>query len=342
MNLPVRFLHVLKQGCLRITALLIVLSFSLIGPLNTLRGASQASPQEVKVGFYILNIYDLSVATNSYYGEFYMWLRWKGDVNPADGLSFENLVEQGSFILTPLQDNDSLLADGSRYKSFRVEGRFFEPFNVSNFPLDVQKLTFVLESDKYNAETLVFVPDNQQSSIHKNITVSGWNILGHELEAGNTRYQTSFGLDSSPQEDYSTMTFSLKMERPLNFFFWKLMFPFLIVVLSGTSFMFFSAQDLATRINLPVYSLLTIVFLQMSYSAIIPETSYLVMMDRIYVAAYTFIVLSIAQIIVFGQLSKRENANLTALEKKDRQITISCTILFIVYIIAESIVSYQK
>ncbi|HND87697.1 MAG TPA: hypothetical protein PK971_05175, partial [Saprospiraceae bacterium] len=55
-----------------------------------------------------------------------------------------------------------------------------------------------------------------------------------------------------------------------------------------------------TRSSLPIGGLLTAVFLQQSYSDALPDTGYMVLMDKIYLVAYALISLVLWQVIRAG------------------------------------------
>jgi hypothetical protein len=42
-----------------------------------------ASAQVVKIGFYPVSVHQLDVANNTYYIDTYVWLRWKGEIDPT-------------------------------------------------------------------------------------------------------------------------------------------------------------------------------------------------------------------------------------------------------------------
>ena len=53
-----------------------------------------AEAQQVKVGFYTQNIYELDPENNTYHMDFYVWFNWKGDINPTEKVEFMNGVEE--------------------------------------------------------------------------------------------------------------------------------------------------------------------------------------------------------------------------------------------------------
>lgn len=280
-----------------------------------------ASARRVEVGVFLMNIYDLSPASNSFYADFYLWARWRGeDFDPLRGLSFSNLVEKGSYSITPALGEPVVSADGVYYMNWRVEGRFFNAFKVDQFPLDRQTLALRLENDEFPLDQLVYVPMPAESGLSDDIELTGWNIERFETAMTRNVYNTTFGLGEGGQEAYSNTAFSVVISRPFNFFVWKLAFPLLIVLISSVAFVFFTVDDFGSRFYLPVYALLTAIFLQMAYTTIIPETGYLVLMDRIYVAAYGLIILNMAQIIWTSWICSKEKMDVARLTTIDRAL----------------------
>lgn len=52
-----------------------------------------ASAQIVKIGFYPVSVHQLDVANSTYYIDTYVWLRWKGEIDPTKTIEFVNMVE---------------------------------------------------------------------------------------------------------------------------------------------------------------------------------------------------------------------------------------------------------
>ena len=104
--------------------------------------APPASAKQVAVGFYPISVYQLDMASNTFYVDTYMWLRWKGDIDPTATIEFTNMVEEWGKQQENLLTEPKVLPDGSKYQIMRVEGRFVQPFSLADYPLDKQKLIF--------------------------------------------------------------------------------------------------------------------------------------------------------------------------------------------------------
>ena len=127
--------------------------------------APPASAQQVNIGFYPLSVYQLDMASNTYYIDTYIWLRWKGDIDPTATLEFTNMVEEWGKQQENLLTEPKVLADGSKYQIMRVEGRFVQPFSLANYPLDTQKLSIMVEDTTNGADVISYVFDKESTGI---------------------------------------------------------------------------------------------------------------------------------------------------------------------------------
>ncbi len=62
--------------------------------------ATAAPPQQARVGVYLMNLYDLNMDEHSFYADFYIWFKWKGDIDPTE-IEFVNSIEKWSMASAP-------------------------------------------------------------------------------------------------------------------------------------------------------------------------------------------------------------------------------------------------
>ena len=93
-------------------------------------GAPPASAEVVKIGFYPVSVYQLDMASNTYYIDTYVWLRWKGETDPTGSIEFTNMVEEWGKLQENILPETKVLPDGSKYQIMRVEGRFVQPHQL--------------------------------------------------------------------------------------------------------------------------------------------------------------------------------------------------------------------
>lgn len=270
-----------------------------------------AKAQKVETGIFAMNLYDLDASSNTYYLDFYIWFKWKGDIDPTANLEYTNGVDDWGVTSTPAYEEPQKLPDGRLYQSLRVEGRFVQPFALSRYPLDQQDLKVLIENAVYTTNQLVYIADKDQSGYSNALTIPGWKIRGFDLSNLVREYATNFGdVRLGTASQYSSMQYSLTVSRPVSFFAWKLLLPLIIVVAASWGSLLLNPQNVDSRIIIPVTALLTIVFLQQSYSSNLPDVGYLVLLDKIYAVAYILIIVSILEAILTAdwvKLDKPEN-----------------------------------
>lgn len=269
---------------------------SIYQPLTTI----PPTAQKVNVGIYAQNIYELNASSNTYYLDFYLWFRWKGKIDPITHLEFMNGVEDWGRTIEPAYEEPKQLKDGSFYQILRVESRFREPFEFSRYPLDEQRLGVTIENAVYPLDELVYIADTQESGHAADLTVPGWKIKNSEIKVLSHPYPSNFGdLDQESNSSvYSTVRFEINISRPISFFTWKLLLPLFVVLFSSWGSLLLYPVYVDSRIILPTTALLTIVFLQQSYSDSLPDVGYLVLLDKIYALVYVLIIAGILETII--------------------------------------------
>lgn len=252
--------------------------------------------EKVSLGLYIKNIYDIDLASNTYYMTAYLWTRWAGENDPTSSLELTNAVEEWGLMITPMYAEPKQLSDGSKYQILRIQGRFYQPFDLVNYPLDSQKLTLLVENSSDTVDKVVYVPDLTDSGFDKSLLVPGWKVQDLQLETLAHDYGTNFG-DPTDQGVYSTLRFSLNLVRQQNMFLWKLLLPLVIVLLTNWLSLVLDPDMDELRAAMPATALLTTVFLQQASLDAIPAVSSLVLMDKIYAVTYLVVLLTFGQVV---------------------------------------------
>src|ERR1700755_399459 len=70
--------------------------------LEELAGPPPKGAQVVTVGIYPTVVDDLNIASSTYDTVFYIWMKWKGPIDPTAGLEFTNNSERQNFTIHKL------------------------------------------------------------------------------------------------------------------------------------------------------------------------------------------------------------------------------------------------
>lgn len=288
--------------------------------LPLLLAIALAAPQPVTVGVYLRNVDALDFRTNSYSLDFDLWMKWRGELDPTQSLRLTNVIDKWGLTITPAYPEPRALDDGSKYQRFHVEGRFYHGFWLGNFPLDWQKITLELEDATHDASALIYVPDEAESHVRESLTLAGWNVVESFNEANVIDHGTSFGLPASrPRHDaVPRYRFGLRIERPTSYFWLKVMWPMVVVLLSCFFVTRLHAWAIDARSSTIVVAILTEVFLQLQLESPLPNIGMLVLLDHLFNWSYCVMAVLLIQSILMAR--EWEHA-----ERVDEQATLAST-----------------
>lgn len=295
-------------------------------------GEPAKTAQIVKIGFYPISVYALDISSSTYYLDTYVWLRWKGEIDPSTTLEFLNMVEEWGKQQETLLEAPDELPDGTKYQILRVEGRFVQPFSLKDFPLDTQQLKVLVENTKHGADQVAYVLDEKDSGVSEGLSIPGWDLTGWGSQTYLHTYGTKFGAEggTAAATTFSAIEFSLNVSRPTSFFFWKLLLPLFVVLCAAWTVLLLDPKLVEVRTAMPATALLTTVFLQQAYSNNLPDIGYLVLIDRLYVVAYLLIIITLGRVIIVSRgVEGASESQLGTLQVRDKLILAIEVLVFV-------------
>ena len=296
-------------------------------------------PIKVVVGAYINDIQELDFKTNSYAIDLYVWFRWKpGDLEPNKTMEFMNRYAPNDDVRDNLYDQPKAMPDGSLYSIIRNQGRFSTKFPLEKYPFDTQFLQVDMEDSISGADKQVYVPDPEGGvTINPDITLPGFRVGKPEMRITAKPYPTDFGDLADPDATgYSRVTLSIPVTRPIVAMSIKTFVPIGLIVVCSALVFFVRPHYVEGRIGLGITALLTLVALQLTSGASLPDVDYLMMIDKVYLLAYLFIIVSLTRVVATSWHGTDPNAE-AAISRADR---IWVAILITAYLAANAIVAW--
>lgn len=285
--------------------LLLVVVLALATTENSAAAQSVAGPQQVTIGIYLKDVPDIDVKSNTYLADFYLWFRWKGDLDPTKTFEFTNAVESWDIMKTAVYDEPDALPDGSRYQVYHVQGRFTHAFPLHDYPFDEQDLVIEVEDAEHQVDQLVYVDDVGATNFHTGIEIPGWVLRELNATVGEAAYRTNFG-DPRVQaggDRYSHYTFSVHVSRPVLGYLIKTILPIAIVILIALVVFLISTKYFEGRLGLAITSLISAVALQLTSNADLPSVGYMVLLDKVYNVSYAVIFLTLLESVIAVKLA---------------------------------------
>jgi hypothetical protein len=268
--------------------------------------AVRSGPAEVKIGLYINDIQSIDLHNYSFVADVYIWFR-ESDPDLIPGKSFEwmNMFAPDDHVQTDIYPEPVLQSDGSEYQVFRHQGPFAAKFSVKTYPFDDHNLTIEIEDQEFDATRLVYSVD--QVSLNPDIELPGFIIGTPTMEIRNRPYPTTFGeVDVTQPQAYSRAVVSIPISRPVVSGVTKSLLPVFIVVLVAAAALLLKPEHIEARVGLSITALLTLVALQFSAQAGLPDVGYLLMLDQIYLASYGFVLLVVLLLVLTTGEAEKE------------------------------------
>lgn len=287
-------------------------------------------PAEIRVGAYVNDIQDLNLETHSYAVDIYLWFRWRGaTISPTESVEMVNPFELWGHTTDLVYEKPEETAPGEFYQVMRIQGRFSKKFLLNNFPYDRQTLVVEFEDSQHSTRRLVYVPDNQALTVNPRLLLPGFHVGIPRLQVESFQYPTAFGDPRANRpQSYSRCRIEIPIARPVITYSIKLLLPVICVVLCASLMLLIRATYVDARVGIGITSLLTVVALQLSSNQQMTSVDYLVLMDKIYISAYVYILAALG--VVLHTARQVDAQHFAAAEQLQRRLFLLLTTLFII------------
>ncbi len=152
--------------------------------------------------------------------------------------------------------------------------------------------------DLYEDETgIKYVPDTDPVAVSKQLAIPGWEIGDPRLTVVSNKYDSNFGDSRLDDTTYSRAIIELPLTRPAGTYALKLLLPMLLVALTAALSLLVHPKYVEGRIGIGITALLTLVALQITSNDDLPEVDYLILLDKLYIVSYAFVVLTMGMIV---------------------------------------------
>lgn len=258
-----------------------------------------AKPERVKVGVYVNDVQSIDLKGHSYALDAYIWFRWKNpEIDPATTMEFINPSELWGHILTPVYEEPEELGNGELYQVVRIQGRFSRKMPLYNYPFDRQQLVMLFEDTTHELADLVYEVDTDGLSINPALVLPGYQLGESSLLVAAASYPTKFGDTRVTQpSQYTRATVTLPITRPVVPYGIKLLVPVIAVIMCAALMFLLAPTYVDSRVDVGITSLLTIVALQMTFNQDLPDVGYLMLMDKVYLSSYMFVIVGLSVVV---------------------------------------------
>lgn len=299
--------------------------------------AQQADPEPfrtVTVGAFVNDIQALDLREHSYAMDLYIWFRWQGfEFDPVQTVEMSNPNELWGQVSQPQYESVVQLPSGESYQVIRIQGRFSHKFFFDNYPYDRQVLTAEFEDSIREVNRLKFVADREPVSLHPKLVLPGFRIGEPSLVVDDFQYPTTFGdTRQTVPEKYSRVRIEIPIRRPILTSTLKMLLPVLCVVFGASLMLRLKVTWIDARLGIGITALLTVVAIQLAANDTMPNVDYLVLMDKIHLAAYAYVLIGLG--VVLSTVRAVDEQAIDRAQSIQRRAYWIATTLFLIAIVA--------
>ncbi len=268
----------------------------ILSPLRAQSGAEEATaPDTVKVGAYVVSVYDLSFDQEEFKADFWLWFDYRGD-----SLDFEQSVEitNAKDINFSLQSLEPL--EGVNWLAEKCRATLKKTWDVRHFPFDKQVLEILLEDAWLDNSQIVYVADTANSSYAPDLDIDGWHIRDYRVEPMDHPYYSNFGNPSISEAytEYPGVAIRFLIERDAMGIFFKLFTGLYVAFVIAMLVFFIRPSFVDPRFGLSVGALFAAIGNKYIVDSILPQTTEFTLVDQIHAVTFAFIFISIVLSVI--------------------------------------------
>jgi ABC-type branched-subunit amino acid transport system substrate-binding protein len=247
----------------------------------------------VYAGIEMIELRDLSTATQTFKADFYIYFRYFGDDAPLN-IIFINAAAGNLALGDPL--TEEVTASGMNYRLFRVQGTFNETMDFSDYPWDEHRLRIRFQNPDLTQDDIVYVADpdilrmSQEERMQSGFdysrsfdSIPNWEVRSVQYEQESIG-SSSESYDTNEEVYYSEFRIDMDTGRDVNAFLSKNLLPLTLLTLVTYIAIWFPAEQAGARIGFAITALLSSSVMLNSIATQLPSIGYNVAIEWGYYA----------------------------------------------------------
>jgi hypothetical protein len=267
-------------------------------------------------GIDIVDIHDIDVSQNTFAADFFYWIKIDtGFSKMEENIIFQNIQQNESTKDLILQKTDEDIL----YKLYKVSGKFYNGYELKNYPLDDQELEIKVEilkpSDKLKISFDQSSLDGDQKLLER-FRIPAWDKIRYYFTVDN-RITSSMRGDPENEEGKATVfknfAFRLDIERKFINPFLEIILPLSLIGFVAIALLFVKDISFENLGEVSVGTFLGIITFSIAMSYITPSADYLTKADLYFWLTFLIVLTCFMTIIIINakyETEKAKNVNI--------------------------------
>ena len=221
-----------------------------------------------------------------------------GSLHPS-AMWYLNKLEVGNAVKYELENARVLESGDDLILSVKVIGVFEEPMELENFPIDIQELTVKLRFGcrMDGALPVEFALDGQERAF---VESYGVGMIQHEYDVGD-KLHIETRIEGQPGRQFPWLNFAVMVKRKPNYAMWNVVVPSFVFAMTASLQFFIPLEDQGARLETSLTLLLTAAAYKVSIASVMPDISYLTLVDIYVLICGAFIAFIVVEGAVMGK-----------------------------------------
>lgn len=283
---------------------------------------SGSEPVKVDVDFFLIDIIEINDRLNRVTLDFTLVLQWNDSrlsdaaAGGAGCMAEMEDIWHPQFIIVNSVDNAADIAHlvevqpgGNVLYAERFTTELSAQLELQDFPNDSQTLTARVASMQYGPDDVSFTASGDGTDMLDNVSIPGWRVAQSVTHVLDGPIRTKMG-------SFSTIAFAVQVQRISTFYFWRLIFPLLLISLMSWSVFWLKPSQVAAQMTVATGAVFSMMALLISQGQILPAVSYMTTADKMIVTAVVLVFATFGESVVTAVLEQSGRSTLA--EKIDR------------------------
>lgn len=279
--------------------------------LALVRPDPEGVPTEVKVGAYLVDLYEIDSAEQTFSADLFLFMSWRDErlLNLEEGSlvgCWLPLAVVWSPVLNIVNERDvsrdfeegvRLTADGRLEYGQRLRGRFTATLDLREFPMDSQRLAIHVVLGQVESDEIEFVRDERTGQAER-LSIADWTVVGSSVA-----YESYY---LAPADRYlPQVSYWVDVQRNRAYYAQKVFLPLILIVCMSWAVFWIDPKLVPPQIGIATSAVLTLVAFLFSLAYTLPRLSYLTRADRFVMGSMVLVFFAFGEALLSTGLAGR-------------------------------------
>lgn len=263
-----------------------------------------AEPVKVKIGTYIQDVYGIDWHKETCELTFWLWMNHDQPIpDLGKKIVLINAIEQKTPIV-----NTKRGRDGTYWTSVQYRAKLLQKWQFKDFPFGYENIEIIVEPFEYNANELVFVVDEKQSTVDDAIDLFGWTIRDLKMKAITRTYNTTFGDPDYVQgsSSFSRVLINLHFVRASVRMFFQLYGVFYLAYFLALIALLIPYSEMNSKVGLVLGAIFAAIGNNFSLEVNLPPVGEMTFADYLQLLVFALIAYAVLTIVITRHLIKAQ------------------------------------